>query len=214
MSRYDGDQEQLEAIKAWWAKYGTLLLSVILALVLAFSGWRYWQSYQFSQAASASAIYEVLDMSQDNGVFGEVSREARKLMQEQPASPYAGAAAMMLAQFHWEKAEKDEAIEALNWLMQSPQSDALKQVAGFRLARIYLAQQDVAKASETVASLEKLGGVGAQQANLDYLKAQLAQANQAPQQAYEALQRIVENEQAAADLRNLAQLLMDDLVQK
>jgi predicted negative regulator of RcsB-dependent stress response len=214
MSRYDGDQEQLEAIKAWWAKYGTLLLSVVLVVVLAFSGWRYWQSYQFSQAASASAIYEVLDMSQSNGVFGEVSREARKLMQEQPASPYAGAAAMMLAQFHWQKAEKDEAIEALNWLMQSPQSDALKQVAGFRLARIYLAQQDVAKATEVVASLEKLGAVGAQQANLDYLKAQLAQANQAPEQAYQALQRVVENEQAAADLRNLAQLLMDDLVQK
>ncbi|MFA6699547.1 MAG: tetratricopeptide repeat protein [Thiomicrospira sp.] len=214
MSRYDGDQEQLEVIKAWWAKYGTLLLSVILALVLAFSGWRYWQSYQFNQAASASAIYEVLDMSQGNGVFGEVSREARKLMQEQPASPYAGAAAMMLAQFHWEKAEKDEAIEALNWLMQSPQSDALKQVAGFRLARIYLAQQEVAKATEVVTSLEKFGSVGAQQANLDYLKAQLAQANQTPQQAYEALQRIVENEQAGADLRNLAQLLMDDLVQK
>ena len=213
MSRYDGDQEELENIKAWWAKYGTLLLSAVLVIVLAFSGWRYWQAYQFNQAASASAIYEVLDMSLGNEVFGEVSREARKLMQEQPNSPYSGAAALMLAQFHWEKGEVEDSIAALNWVAQSKQSPEMKQVASLRLARLHLAESNLVAAREQVEMLSKQKLAPSQQANLDYVKAQLAQAENQPQEAYQAYKRVVENEQAAADLRNLSQLFMDDLVQ-
>jgi predicted negative regulator of RcsB-dependent stress response len=211
MSRHDTEQDQLEAIKAWWDKYGTLLLSVILAVVLSFSGYRYWQSYTLSKSAEASSIFEVLDMSQANGVFGEVSREARRLMQEQPKSPYAGSAAMMLANFHWQAGEVDETVEALKWLVTSQQTADLKQVAQLRLARIYIQQAEFAAAQSSLDQLNAQKLQPASQANVDYVAGLLALAQNQTAQAHGFFKQVANNEEAQADLRNLASIQMDDL---
>lgn len=214
MSRYDSEQEQIDAIKSWWAKNGTMLLSGILIIAIAFAGWRYWQSYQQTQAANASALFEVLEMTNSNGTFGEVAREARKLLQDQPASPYAGAAALMLAQFHWEKAEHDETIAMLQWVINAKQSAQLKQIAALRLARVQTELQQFAEAQATLDTLKLQSIEATQQANVDYAQAMLALAQQDNAAASQALQRVVDNQAGSADLRNLAQLQMDDLAQK
>ncbi len=213
MSRYDSEQEQIDAIKAWWAKNGTMLLSGILIVAIAFAGWRYWQSYQQTQAANASALYEVLEMTNSNGTFGEVAREARKLLQDQPASPYAGGAALMLAQFHWEKAETDDAIDMLQWILDSKQSVQIKQVAALRLARVQTELKEYAAAQNTLNELAAQSIEPTQQANVDYALAMLALAQQENATALEAFKRVIDNQAGSADLRNLAQLLMDDLAQ-
>ena len=87
MSRYDTEEEQVEAIKTWWKKNGTQLLTAILVVVLAVSGWRYWTNTQYVNSVNASSINELLQANYQQGSFGEVSREALKLMQEQPESP-------------------------------------------------------------------------------------------------------------------------------
>lgn len=213
MSRYDTEQEQIEAIKAWWAKYGTLILSGVLIVAIAFAGWRYWQSYSYTQSANASATFGILELSHQSGTFGEVSREARRLMQEQPDSPYAGAAAMMLAQFHWEKAESEAALEALQWVVDAKQPADMQVTAQLRIVRlqIELAQLDEAQKRLDDLSANKLNG--AQQANVDYVSALLAQAQQDFSKAQSAFKRVVDNQQAQADLKNIARLQMDDLAQ-
>ena len=213
MSRYDTEQEQIEAIKTWWAKYGTLLLSGALIVAIAFAGWRYWQSYTYTQSANASATFEVLELSHQNGVFGEVSREARRLMQDQPASPYAGAAAMMLAQFHLEKAESEEALNALQWVVDAKQSSDMKVTAQLRMARIHLELSQLDEAQQILDRIEVQTLVGAQQANVDYVSALLAQAQQNFVEAQAAFKRVVDNQEAQADLQNIARLQMDDLAQ-
>ncbi|WFE69118.1 tetratricopeptide repeat protein [Thiomicrospira sp. R3] len=211
MSRHDTEQDQLETIKAWWDKYGTGLLSVILVIVLSFSGYRYWQGYTYNKAVEASSVFEVLDMSLATGVFGEVSREARRLMQDQPKSPYSGSAALMLADFHWQAGEIDEAIDALSWLVNSKQSADLKQIAQLRLARIYIQQADFVAAQQQLDLLHSQRLAPAVTANVDYVAGLLALAQKQTAQAYEMFKRVVENEQAQSDLRNLASIQMDDL---
>ncbi|MBE0492901.1 MAG: tetratricopeptide repeat protein [Thiomicrospira sp.] len=213
MSRYDTEQEQMDAIKAWWAKYGTLILSGVLIVAIAFAGWRYWQSYSYTQSANASATFEVLELSHQNAMFGEVSREARRLMQDQPNSPYAGAAAMMLAQFHWDKAESEEALEALQWVVDAKQPSDMKAAAQLRMARIHIELSQLDEAQNILDGFAAQTWVGAQQANVDYVSALLAQAQQNFAQAQAAFKRVVDNEEAQADLRNIARLQMDDLAQ-
>lgn len=214
MSRYDTEQEQLDAIKSWWNKHGTLLLSGILVVAIAFAGWRYWQSYQYGQAATASATFEFLELSHQQGQFGEVAREARKLMQDQPSSPYAGAAALILAQFHWEKAETDQAIDALKWVVDADQTSDMKWAALSRLARVYIELKQYQPAQAQIERLMDMVQTPAQQANADYIKALMALGQQNNQQAYEAFQAVFNNNQASEDLRNLARLQMDDLTPK
>ncbi|POM21521.1 hypothetical protein CSX04_02957 [Burkholderia cepacia] len=55
---YHDEQESIESLKAWWARWGNLTTWIVLAaLVVAagFNGWNYWQR---RQAAEASGLYE------------------------------------------------------------------------------------------------------------------------------------------------------------
>jgi len=55
------EQEKLDAIKAWWERYGTLCLMVVTLAVAALAGVRGWQWYQDKQATQALAYFEALE---------------------------------------------------------------------------------------------------------------------------------------------------------
>ena len=58
MAVYDlEEQEQIDALKAWWRQYGTLVIAGAFALALAaaaFTGWRYWQQ---TRSIAAAELY-------------------------------------------------------------------------------------------------------------------------------------------------------------
>ena len=56
---YDhGEQEQLDALKAWWKQYGNLVTWLLIAVLSAFSAWKAWGIFQSKQAAQASLLFE------------------------------------------------------------------------------------------------------------------------------------------------------------
>ncbi|MGZ5140515.1 MAG: YfgM family protein, partial [Burkholderiales bacterium] len=49
------EQEQIDAIKAWWNQYGKLVMLGVIAFLLtiaAFQGWRYYRAQQADRAAT------------------------------------------------------------------------------------------------------------------------------------------------------------------
>ncbi|QCU90588.1 YfgM family protein [Thiomicrorhabdus sediminis] len=213
MSRYQTEEEQVEAFKQWWNKNGTQLLSAILVVVIAVSGWRYWSNTQYVESANASAMYELLQMRSQQGQFGEVSREALKLMQEQPDSPYAAAAAMLHAKYSFEKGEKDEAIDNLNWVSQNATDNSLKSIAQLRIARIYLDNQQFDKAAEQLKAMPATQLTAVQQANYDYVSGLLALQQGDITKAQQAFKAVVDNSETEKSLLGLAQIQLDDLAQ-
>lgn len=211
MSRYETEQEQLEAIKAWWKKYGNHVLSVVLVFAVAFAGYRYWQMQTYNKAAAASSVFEMLEASVEQGRFGEVSREARQLMLDQPASPYAASAALMLAQYHWEKSELDEAVEALNWVLENNKSPEMQFTAGLRLARLHLENADFAKAQAQLDALPNQ--IGEQKAAIDFTTGIMRLQQEDLAGARAAFQAVFDNLAANQDLRNIARLQLDDLAE-
>src|SRR5690606_41415148 len=55
------EQEKLEALRAWWDRYGTLIVIVFVGAVLIFAGVRAWQWYQGHQASQAMGYFEALE---------------------------------------------------------------------------------------------------------------------------------------------------------
>lgn len=211
MSRYETEEEQIEAFKSWWNKHGTQLLSALLVVVIAVSGWRYWTNTQYVDSANASSLYEVLQMNMQQGSFGEVSREALKLIQEQPESPYASAAALLYAKYSYDKGDFSDAEEHLNWVATKTTDDALKVTAHLRLARMHAENKSFDKAEAQLTTLAAMDLIGAAKGNFDYVRGMLALQQSDNEKAYLAFTAVVANPHTEKNLLGLAQVQLDDL---
>ncbi|AHF00595.1 hypothetical protein THIAE_01375 [Thiomicrospira aerophila AL3] len=211
MSRHDSEQEQLAQLKAWWDKWGTWLLSAVLIVVLSFSGWRYWQASQLSKATTASMTFDMLEVSQQTGQFGEVTREARRLMQDFPRSPYAAAAAMMLASYYIEQGEFDEAQDALEWVIAARVDNAFMEAAALRLVRLHINAQRYELAQQALEQIATALLPAPSRAQYDYHQGLINMHQGDAEQAKAAFERVLANPSATADLRNIARLYKDDL---
>ena len=77
MATYDLDeQERLDELKAWWKRWGNLLLLAAAVAVAAGAGWRYWQHRSVSQGLEAAAVYEqlVLALTTNDTAFARRAR--------------------------------------------------------------------------------------------------------------------------------------------
>ena len=211
MSRYETEEEQVEAIKAWWKKNGTSLLASVLVFVIAFTGWRYWTNHNQIQAINASSMFEVMQLNMQQGTFGEVSREALKLMQEQPESPYASAAAMLLAKYSFSKGEFEEAKQHLEWVNTHSTDKTLKDTAMMRLARILADEKQFDEAQSVMSKINTSQLNSAAKSQFDYVLGVIALEKSDITAAIEAFKNVIENEATSKTLKGLAQIQLDDL---
>lgn len=211
MSRFETEEEQIDAIKTWWKKNGTALLTAVLVVVIAISGWRYWQNTTFVENANASATFEILQSKSVQGQFGDVAREALKLMNELPESPYATAAALLHAKFSMEKGEVEEAKTHLQWAIDHAPSAELKAVSQLRMTRLLIDAKDL-DAAQTVLSQIAVGKQSnAMLADVDYIKALIALSQNKIDEARAAFQAVLDNEHTDDNLRGLTEIQLADL---
>ena len=211
MSRFETEEEQIDAIKAWWKKNGTALLTAILIFVVVFSAWRYWNNYNQVQATNASSIYEVMQLNMQQGTFGEVSRDALKLMQEQPKSPYASAAALLLAKYNFSKGALDEAQENLEWVNEHATEPTMKRTAMMRLARLFADQQKFEQALTIMNAVNATQLMPTEKGHFDYISGVIAIAKNETSAAQDAFKNVIDNAGASQTLKGLAQIQLDDL---
>ena len=55
------EQEQLDALKHFWNKWGNLITWVLIAVLGAYAAWNGWQYWQRRQAAMAAVLYDEID---------------------------------------------------------------------------------------------------------------------------------------------------------
>ncbi|ASC62827.1 tetratricopeptide repeat protein [Achromobacter denitrificans] len=138
------EQEKLDAIKAWWARYGTLVVTLVAAVALAWGGWWGWKAYQAHRANQAMGYFEALEDAARLGGADSAVRiktAAATLREEYPATGYATRGALVAAQAL--QAQKDEAgaREQLEWLAAQGKNPAMQAVARLRLAGMLLDQK-------------------------------------------------------------------------
>ena len=91
------EQEQLEAIKAWWDRYAKLVVAAAIACLLtiaAFQGWRY---YRHQQSLAAVTLYEQLVQAERANDAKKVRDIAAQVIDNYSRTPYAAMAALSAA---------------------------------------------------------------------------------------------------------------------
>ncbi|MGE8691314.1 MAG: YfgM family protein [Achromobacter sp.] len=138
------EQEKLDAIKAWWARYGTLVVTLAAAVALAWGGWWSWKAYQGHRANQAMGYFEALEDAARLGGADSAVRiktAAATLREDYPATGYATRGALVAAQALQALKDDAGAREQLEWLAGQGKVPSMQAVARLRLAGMLLDQK-------------------------------------------------------------------------
>jgi predicted negative regulator of RcsB-dependent stress response len=138
------EQDRLDALKAWWERYGTASMALLLAIVVAFAGWRGWQWYQAHQAGQAMGYYEALESAagqQGDDAVARIKAASTALRDDYARSGYTARGVLVAAWALQQRKDLDGAREQLQWLASDKADPAFQAVARLRLAGVLLAQK-------------------------------------------------------------------------
>ncbi|OED42295.1 hypothetical protein AB833_06470 [Chromatiales bacterium (ex Bugula neritina AB1)] len=180
MADYETEEQQVEALKKWWADNGrAVLMGIGLGLALIF-GWRAWQGHQLSVAQEASSAYTAVMASLENTDDGaEFLGKVKALKSDHGGSSYAAMASLAEARYHVEKDNLPDAESALRWAVDQGAFSELKSIARMRLARVLNAQDkhdEALKVLDKVSSQAYAGQVDEIRGDIFFDKGDAAQA--------------------------------------
>lgn len=201
------EQEQIDAIKAWWKQNGnTVLLSVAIfvAIVAGTQGWRYYQNQQTTQAAGLYENLQVVAEKHDEKSLREI---AGQLMERFPRTAYASRAALSAARSNYEAGDGKSAKAQLQWVMEHTKSEEIKDAATLQMAGILL---DEKNHDEALKLLESKHGAGFDGLFAD-MRGDVLLASGKNAEARAAYQLALEKMDPASGYRGLVQLKLDGL---
>lgn len=152
MEVYQTEEEQVDAIKAWWDKNGKSTMVGIVIVLGSVFGWNKWNEHQQTLSGSASARYQMMVNQMESDVDGAVAM-GRSLKQEFKGSHYSVLAAMMIAKIEVERNQLEMAEAELSWAAEQSGNPIYVDLANSRRARVILAQGRV---DDALAMLSKV----------------------------------------------------------
>lgn len=160
------EEETIEQLKAWWQRYGTPVLLGIAAVLLSFSGWRYWHNTSIENATKAQALQQQMSAAMqrvsvnadDKAANTDVQRIGRQLIDEYSSTPYAVDAALLLAKRAVDSGDLAAAEKQLRTALELKPDAEMKLLVQTRLARVLAARKQYPAA---LAVLDETGGADA-----------------------------------------------------
>jgi predicted negative regulator of RcsB-dependent stress response len=132
------EQDQIDAFKAFWAKYGNTILSVVTVALLATAGWRGWLWWQQKQTVEASVVYSQLREAFDRKDVDKVRQAAGTLFERYGGTVYGSMGALMAARAYHDAGDLKAAKAPLQWAVDRAKDPEHRLLARLRLAGILL----------------------------------------------------------------------------
>lgn len=134
------DQEQLDAMRAWWAENGNYVIGGIAAGIIIIFGWNRWQSGIADTEIAASNLYEDVMYASGLGLLDNAEESAHELFNEYAESPYAAQARLAMARMYMDNSRDQDAADTLRGLIDASPDTELAMLGRLRLAKILLYQ--------------------------------------------------------------------------
>lgn len=160
------EDEQVEALKKWWAENGKSIIAGVVIGLSAIGGWQAWQNYSRGQSEQASAYYESFRNASQGSELEHTLRQGERLQREFSDTSYADFVALELAKLQYQAGDKDKAIVQLQSVVDQSSVTVTRELAQLRLARLYLDTGDLSAARSLVSSIDQ-GHFPAERAVID-----------------------------------------------
>ena len=133
---YETEEQQVEALKAWWAENGKAVVAGVVLGVGAIGAWSLWQGYQERSAVAASDAWSRVEAAADAGDAATVESLAAELRDDHDGTLYAAYGNLAAARVAIEADDLDTAAERLAWVADEAVQDDVALIARVRLARV------------------------------------------------------------------------------
>jgi predicted negative regulator of RcsB-dependent stress response len=130
------EQEQLDALKAFWKRYGNLVTWLLVLVMGAFAAWNGWNWWQRDQAMKSGAMYDELERAAQAGDTARTARIFADLKERFPRTAFAQQGALATARLQFDKGEFDAARDTLTWVAEKGIEEEIRTVARLRLAAL------------------------------------------------------------------------------
>lgn len=189
------EQEQVDALKAFWQQYGNLITWALVAALAVYAGINGWQYWQRDQAQKAGAMFDELDRAAQAGDADKTARIFADMKDRYGRTAFAQQAGLLTAKVLSEKAKGDDARAALTWVIEQAGDDEYRALARLRLAGLLL---DAKQFDEALKQLDAVGAgpfsalVADRRGDVLMAQGKAAEAKAAYLQAWQAMDDKVE----------------------
>jgi predicted negative regulator of RcsB-dependent stress response len=139
MAVYDlEEQDQLDELKAWWARWGNTVATVLVIACLAAAavqGWRWWTA---KKAEEAAVLFNAVTMAARANDVAKAKDAAAQLIDKYSGSGYSPRAAFIVAKLQFDAGDTAASRVQLQWVVDHADEQELKEIARYRLAELML----------------------------------------------------------------------------
>jgi predicted negative regulator of RcsB-dependent stress response len=146
---YQTEEQQVEAIKGYWAENGNMIIAGIVLGFVGFIGFNYYKDSKLADELAVSDSYQTLieSSTKDSKVFSE---NAAKFINENSTTSYVSLTALALAKEAANTQDWAVAQTQLSAAIASAPTDGIKGIASLRLARVQIELAQYEKALTTL----------------------------------------------------------------
>ncbi|MEG1203223.1 MAG: tetratricopeptide repeat protein, partial [Comamonas sp.] len=135
------EQEQIDELKHFWSKWGTLITTVLVIVLGGFAAWNGYQYWQNRQGAQANALGSAVEAAINSGDKARIDQAFSDLRSNYGGTMQAAQSGLLVAKAASDKGQMDDAKVALSWVADNASDEGLKATARIRLAAVLLNSQ-------------------------------------------------------------------------
>ncbi|HXZ95670.1 MAG TPA: tetratricopeptide repeat protein [Burkholderiales bacterium] len=140
------EQEQIDALKAWWKENRRAVIFTVIAAVAGATGVQAWRYNQQTKAQEAAGLYSALQQLVPQNNTKKIHEAAAFIIEKFSSTPYAPRAALIAAKADYQAADMQGAKAQLQWVIDHAAEDELKDIARLRLAAMLLDEKNYTQA--------------------------------------------------------------------
>ncbi|OQP30920.1 YfgM family protein [Pantoea latae] len=148
MEVYSNENEQVDALRRFFANNGKALAVGVIIGIAALGGWRYWASHEDSSSKAVSAQYQQVTTAMKADQPATLDAAAK--FASENSNTYGALAAMDVAKQYVDANQLDKAASLLENGLKNTRDANLQAVINLRLARIQLQQNQADAALKTL----------------------------------------------------------------